>query len=536
MFNNEFYPTPDHLVDLMLKPYFEETRYGTYLQIPNNKNILDPSAGKGNILERVYQHLDNRSIGRRGYKEETLNDLSVIEHKSFNKIEKIEPSNWGCTDKVQKRKQHNKSGCYGIEINEELSYILQCKGVNVIGKDFLHYKSDIHDFGLIIMNPPFSNGSAHLLKAWEIATETDIVCVLNAETIRNPYNKQRKMLCEIIKNNGGTVEYIGTPFKNSERKTNVECCIVRLQKRQPRNRFSFDFIDDEDLNKDAMVDIDMSSNSTGVETHSYVRNTVRNYQKAKEAYVEYIKALKKLEYYTDGYGLERNVCENIQFNSSGRSCRKNKEEENFESFLSEYKHKLLKKVLKDMKVSDYMTSEIYEDLESHIYVHSNMDITEENIRMIIETIMFNYNNNMKKACSSIFDVFTKYYKENREVNEGWKTNKGYKVTNKVILPNFVVFGHDSNYNVDYKKHSTYSDIDKVFCWLSGKKYDDESKETLYNAVRRVKIGDSSLQDSEFFKFRCYQKGTIHLVFKDSVIRDRFNLLVSEHKNIIGWED
>lgn len=534
MFHNEFYPTPDHLVDLMLKPYFEESkRYGTHLCIPNNKNILDPSAGKGNILERVYQHLDQRY---KGYSEEESKDLSVIEHKYFNKIEKIQKTNYHSTDKVHARKANNKTGLYGIEVNEELSYILQCKGVNVIGKDFFQYKSDIHDFGLILMNPPFSNGSAHLLKAWEIATETDIVCVLNAETIRNPYNKQRKMLCEIIKNNGGTVEYIGSPFVDSERKTNVECCIVRLQKRQPRNRFSFDFIDDEDLNKDSMVDIDMTSQTTGLETHSYVKNTVRNYQKAKEAYVEYIKALKKLEYYTDGYGLERNVCESVQFNSPNRACRQNKEEENLENFLSDFKHKLLNKVLKDMKVSDYMTSEIYEDLASHIYVHSNMDITEENIRMIIETIMFNYNNNMKKACSTTFDVFTKYHKENREIGEGWKTNKGYKVTNKVILPNFVCFDYGSCYGIDYKKHSTYLDIDKVFCWLSGKKFDEKSETTLYNSVKKVKIGDSSLQDSDFFKFRCYQKGTIHLTFKDPELRDRFNLLVSEHKNIIGWGD
>jgi hypothetical protein len=59
------------------------------------------------------------------------------------------------------------------------------------------------------MNPPFSNADDHFLKAWEIAENTDIVCLMNAETIRNPYSQKRQLVNRIIEDNGGSVEYRG---------------------------------------------------------------------------------------------------------------------------------------------------------------------------------------------------------------------------------------------------------------------------------------------------------------------------------------
>ena len=39
------------------------------------------------------------------------------------------------------------------------------------------------------MNPPFSEGDKHLLKAINIMKNGgQIVCILNAETIKNPYS------------------------------------------------------------------------------------------------------------------------------------------------------------------------------------------------------------------------------------------------------------------------------------------------------------------------------------------------------------
>lgn len=53
------------------------------------------------------------------------------------------------------------------------------------------------------MNPPFSDGVKHLLHAIEIAEKTgsEIVCILNANTIKNPYSNGRKLLLQKFSRN-----------------------------------------------------------------------------------------------------------------------------------------------------------------------------------------------------------------------------------------------------------------------------------------------------------------------------------------------
>lgn len=67
------------------------------------------------------------------------------------------------------------------------------KGYRVIHDDFLTLHTYKH-YDLIITNPPFSVGAHHLLKAIEVQETSDgaIICLLNAEMLRNPYRNERK--------------------------------------------------------------------------------------------------------------------------------------------------------------------------------------------------------------------------------------------------------------------------------------------------------------------------------------------------------
>ena len=50
-------------------------------------------------------------------------------------------------------------------------------------------------YAAIVMNPPFSAGAAHLLKARDVMQDGGkIRCLLNAETLRNPCTNERKEL------------------------------------------------------------------------------------------------------------------------------------------------------------------------------------------------------------------------------------------------------------------------------------------------------------------------------------------------------
>jgi len=79
------------------------------------------------------------------------------------------------------------------------------------------------------MNPPFSNGAAHLLKALDLQKNGGaIACVLNAETIRNPYTNERKVLCKKLEELNASIEYMQGAFISSEHPTGVEIAIIKV--------------------------------------------------------------------------------------------------------------------------------------------------------------------------------------------------------------------------------------------------------------------------------------------------------------------
>jgi hypothetical protein len=129
------------------------------------------------------------------------------------------------------------------------------------------------------MNPPFSNGDEHFLKAWEISENTDIVCLLNAETIRNPYSQKRKLIKQIIESHG-TVEYIQNAFSDAERKTNVEIALVRVKKITERSRFSFDGMETEkiEMNEEIL--------QNELATRDMIQNIIDDYARSRDMFSE----------------------------------------------------------------------------------------------------------------------------------------------------------------------------------------------------------------------------------------------------------
>ena len=140
MLNPDFYPTPKAVIKKMLSPYMDNIEH---------RKILEPSAGKGDIVDYI-----------------------LANHPSY---------------------RHKEIFIKCCEYDPDLIATLQGKKYQVVSSDFLKYVPS-HYYDLIIMNPPFSNGVDHLLHAWEILQSGDIVCLLNAETIHNPHTEKRKLL------------------------------------------------------------------------------------------------------------------------------------------------------------------------------------------------------------------------------------------------------------------------------------------------------------------------------------------------------
>lgn len=179
--NKDLYPTPQNMIDKMLCD----------LDFSMIRSILEPSAGNGNIVEALKK------------KEE-----------SHNKY-------WG------KNYQFD-IDC--IEADQNLQHILKGKNFRVVYNDFLTYNT-MKEYQLIVMNPPFSNGCKHLLKALEMQERNGgaVVCLLNAETLKNPCTNDRLVLKRKLTEYNAKIEFIQDSFLDAERKTDVEIALVKVQ-------------------------------------------------------------------------------------------------------------------------------------------------------------------------------------------------------------------------------------------------------------------------------------------------------------------
>jgi 16S rRNA A1518/A1519 N6-dimethyltransferase RsmA/KsgA/DIM1 with predicted DNA glycosylase/AP lyase activity len=175
----EFYPTPRKIISKMVSK----------INLDMMETMLEPQAGKGDIADYI--------------KEQTKYRNSQIEIDT-------------------------------IEIDENLRHILKGKGFRVVHDDFLTFNTFM-SYDAIIMNPPFSGGDKHLLKALELQKRGgNIVCLLNAETIRNPYTNIRKELVQKLEDYNAEIEYIQDAFIDAERKTDVEVALITVNIPKPK--------------------------------------------------------------------------------------------------------------------------------------------------------------------------------------------------------------------------------------------------------------------------------------------------------------
>lgn len=154
----DFYPTPDNLAWKMIHS-LREGKYNT-LPVP----ILEPSAGDGALARAVHSAANIYHDGKTG----ELDRSSTERAKNFE------------------------LDC--IELSSDFRAKLKKDGFRVVHDNFLTFRPTTK-YAAIVMNPPFSAGAAHLLKALDVMRDGGkIRCLLNAETIRNPYTNERKAL------------------------------------------------------------------------------------------------------------------------------------------------------------------------------------------------------------------------------------------------------------------------------------------------------------------------------------------------------
>lgn len=165
-----FFPTPLPLIERMLE----------LADLRSDHVILEPSAGKGDILDAIARSFSNAPL-------------------------------------------------FAVEPNSTLREILLLKGYNLIGTDFLQVKDKAFD--RIVMNPPFENGQdvEHVSHALELLKPGGrVVAIMSEGVFFRQFKKDvafRKLLQE---KNAFISEPIKDAFKNAFNSTGVNVRIVAI--------------------------------------------------------------------------------------------------------------------------------------------------------------------------------------------------------------------------------------------------------------------------------------------------------------------
>lgn len=186
-----FFPTPSKVIDRMI----EES------DIESGMKVLEPSAGKGNIAERI-------------------------------------------------RKEHKDVTLDVVEYNNTLHDYLKSQDFNVVGEDFLQFEGK---YDRIIMNPPFEKGQDidHVQHAYNLLEPGGRVVAIMSEGPFFRGDKKATGFREWLEENGGVSDKLeGGSFKDSERSTGVATRMVTIDKPFENNR---DTLIIERVNKEPFV-------------------------------------------------------------------------------------------------------------------------------------------------------------------------------------------------------------------------------------------------------------------------------------------
>lgn len=474
--NSTFYPTPIELIYKMLSK----------IELKNKQNILEPSAGKGNIIEVI-----EKRLGKEGMK--------------YCNID-------------------------AIELDKNLVAILKSKGYRVIHDDFLTFNTFKH-YDLIIMNPPFDNCDKHLLKAIELQKRNggEIVCLLNAETIKNPYSNTRKDLLNQLDEYEADIEFIEDGFVEAERKTNVEIALVHIKIHQSKeNGVIIDHLKQEEKYKKE------NTYSNEIISGNYIERVVQQYEFEAKTGVKLVNEYESLKpYMSKEFGKDTPI---LKLSIDG-----DRYDYLGGSLINKYIQKLRYKYWKTLFQSDIfhqlLTSDLFHQYMERLDELQHYDFSLYNIEQVQLDIKLALSDSIEDTILDLFDEFSREYSywgtncTNIHLYNGWKTNKCWKINDKkVIIP---LNGYNSwnggFYPTYYTVVEKLQDIEKVFNYLNGNRTIKHTnlRESLKQAEEEGQTKDI---DTTYATLNFYKKGTCHIYWKNEDLVQKMNIIAAKNRN------
>ncbi|RFZ78260.1 DUF4942 domain-containing protein [Lacrimispora amygdalina] len=490
--NKDFYPTPKHLIDKML---FD-------LDFNYINSVLEPSAGKGDIVK-------------------ALEDIKKPIHQ------------------YGRNKYNFDIDC--IEVDQNLQHILKGKNYRVVHDDFLTYDT-MKEYDLIVMNPPFSSGVKHLLKALEMQERNGggIICLLNAETLKNQFSNDRIILSRKLEEYNATIEYLQDTFLDAERKTDVEIALIKVQlPTVQRHSFIFDGLRKAAEQKEEYI----NTEDTQIAENNLYKSIVRQYELEVQAGINLIKEYNAMyPLIMREFGKDAGTGETIQKGGCilsldlSRNKDKYRNELSVNNFIQEVRGKYWTALFNNPKFIGKLTGNLKTDFYNRIEDLKNYEFSLYNIYELKIEMSKKVVKGIEETIIGLFDEFShKHYwdkdnSSNIHYYNGWKTNKSWYINDKIIIP---LSGFDSFWNkyrpTDYKVKEKLQDIEKCFNYLDGGL--TEAVDLEESLKFSEEYGETKNIVLKYFNITFYKKGTCHITFTNPELLKKFNIFGSQKK---GW--
>ncbi len=512
---NQFYPTPKSFLDRISEDFHQEIRCFKN-EYKYDIKVLEPSAGKGDIAKYLKKYGD-------------------YDFRAFPRCD-VE--------------------C--IEIDPNFRAMLKGEDFPVIHDDFLSFNT-YTKYDLIFMNPPFANADKHLLKAIAIQEKFGgrVLCILNAETLRNLHTNTRLELSKKLSDLNATVKYYSDAFlaDDCERKTAVEVAVVWVDVPAPESIFNSKVFEELDKAKEIKIDTEETEEQKQLVRMGldWIKAAVMQYNEQVNAAISFFKEyIAFSSKYNERYAEFENQS---RYNQAFSLKIWGEENADLNHYLEVTRRIYWKTLFDNPNFSGKLTNRLREDLHSRLNDFRKFDFTEKNILLLMEENMKATVRGIEEEILSLFDKLTRHAQydgcDNVHYYNGWKTNSAHKLNQKIIIPFYGVWKQEARYKVHgtgyglyctkngYEYHldereayRTLSDMSKTLNFLANgicELQDDER--LLFLLQSNFKRENAKNIETEHFVLTFYKKGTCHLKFKNQDLLDKFNMFASQRK---GW--
>jgi hypothetical protein len=477
----DFYPTPRALIDEML----------TGIDYDKLGAVLEPSAGKGNIIDALKEKARIHSYRCRE------NDIDLD----------------------------------AVEFSEDLQHVLRGKGVRVVHDDFLTYHT-YKRYSLIVMNPPFSTGDKHLLKALDMMSAGGrVVCLLNAETLQNPYTNTRKDLARRLVDLKASVQFIRNAFLGAEVKSDVEVALVKVD------------IPGEEPESDLLAGLRQSETYAEEEPAGPARAMVHGefMQQIVQQYNFEVRAgVKLIREYQAMRPLFRPTFKSDRYNADGcmLSLKIGDKDRGdlVNTFVRQVRSKYWEALFSSDEFRSLLTTNLLDQFMKKINELTEYDFSLYNIMQIRMEISRMMCKSVEDTILALFDELShkhSWYDEtsnNIHYYNGWKTNQAWKINKKVIIPLHAIdTSWSSRLRFEYRAKDKLADIEKVLNYLDDGRAESRVIMKVLDAAENN--GQTKKIPLKHFDVTFYKKGTCHIEFRDMDLLKKFNLFGSQKK---GW--